>query len=83
MMYKNFHILEERPVDYMPLAALRAYQVKVNRLSSLVAVFNSGGYSGQHLVALTPPNLPHDTAKQLMDGKPFVGVDGVAYIIQK
>lgn len=83
MMRKNFRILQERPVEYEPLAALRAYHVKVNRLSSLIAKCLKGGYSGQHLVAITPDNLPHTTCQLLMDGQPFVGVDGVTYIIQR
>lgn len=79
----NFRILEERPAEYTPLAALNAFIIKVNRLSSMIAKRESGGHTGQRLVAMTRDDLPHETAQTLMDGKPFIGVDGICYIIQK
>lgn len=77
----QYRALDARPPDCMPLAAQRAYVVKVNRLSSIIARMDSSSFFGNRLVALTP-NLPHAEAADLMTGKPFIGNDGVAYIIQ-
>jgi hypothetical protein len=82
MAQQTFRILETRLPETVPLGAFRTYVVKVNQRMRLIARLDQTTLMGNQLVAITP-KLTHDETEELMNGKPFVGIDGISYIIQR
>lgn len=82
MAEHQFRVLPDKPLEYTPIASQRAFLVRVNQRSYLIAKLKDSSFLGQSLVAITPDKLLLAEARELMQGKPFTGVDGVNYIIQ-